>query len=337
MADRFVLVRLVNMRGVDLNVFDFDFDLTWAALFMNAENQIYGRYGSRDEGSAEAGLSLKGLKYAMQQALAAYARRPAAAPKTGFAKSAALPDRPEKYPAARRLKADSCIHCHQVHNFQTHLAWSKKKWTKERMWLYPPPKNVGLSLDVDQGDRVQKVFRGSAAAQAGLKPGDVLTSLNSIPTSSQADVQYGLNRAPAAGSIPLRWTRDGRAMSGRMPLKSGWRKSDISWRAAMWTMPPAFGIYGKDLTPNEKRKLGLGPKRLAFRQGRYVPPKPRRAGLRARDIVIGVDGKPLELTMLQFNLYLRENYNVGDRLTIDVIRRGKRLRIPMVAPVRPSN
>lgn len=337
MADQFVLVRLVNMRGVDLNVFDFDFDLTWSAFFMNADDHIYGRYGSRDEGSAESGLSLKGLKYAMRQALGAYSRNPSVKPKSGFAETAGLPTRPEKYPAAKRLKAKSCIHCHQVHNFQTRLAWSKKEWTKDKMWLFPPAKNVGVTLDVEQGDKVKSVIAASAAAKAGLQRGDVLSSINGVPTASQADVRYGLNRAPIAGKITVHWKRDGREMSGTLALKKGWRKSDISWRAAMWTMPPAFGMYGKNLTVAEKRELGLGPNRLAFRQGKYVPRKTRQAGIRGRDIIVGINGKELQMTMLQFNVYVRTYFNVGDRVVFDVIRGRKRLKVKMVLPVRPAN
>ena len=103
----------------------------------------------------------------------------------------------------------------------------------------------------------------------------------------------------------------------------------------MWTTPPAVGIYGRNLTVAQKKTLGLGPQRLAFYQGNYVPPKTRRAGIRARDVIIGIDGKKLEMKMLQFNAWIRENYNVGDKVVLDVIRKGKRLRFPMTLPVNP--
>ncbi|MCH8828273.1 MAG: PDZ domain-containing protein [Planctomycetes bacterium] len=330
-----MLVRIVNMRGVDLNVFDFDFDLTWAALFTNADGYTYGRYGSRDAGNAEKGLSLKALKYAMKRALAAYQAKPALQPAKRIAESAGLPRRIELYPAARRVKKGSCLHCHQVHNFQIDLHLSKKTWSKDRMWLYPPPSTLGLTLDLDRGDSVKSVVANSAADTAGLNPGDVLTHVNGVAVASAADVRYLLNRAPKSGTIPIRWQRSGRAMTGRLALAPGWRKSDISWRASMWTMPPAMGIYGRNLTAAEKRRLNLVPKRLAFRQGNYVPPHTRRAGIRARDIIIGVDGKKLEMTMLQFNVYMRSNYNVGDRVVFNIIRGNRRLKIPMTLPVNP--
>lgn len=40
-------VRLLQMNGVDLKRFQFDYDQTWCAFFMNADGTIYGRYGTR--------------------------------------------------------------------------------------------------------------------------------------------------------------------------------------------------------------------------------------------------------------------------------------------------
>jgi hypothetical protein len=42
-----VLLEIDNMRGVNLNVFDFDYDLTWAALFLNSDQRVLGRFGDR--------------------------------------------------------------------------------------------------------------------------------------------------------------------------------------------------------------------------------------------------------------------------------------------------
>ncbi|MFM7832242.1 MAG: thioredoxin family protein, partial [Planctomycetaceae bacterium] len=45
--DRFVSVRQVEMKGVDLNQFQFDYDLNWAAMFLNADGTVYARYGTQ--------------------------------------------------------------------------------------------------------------------------------------------------------------------------------------------------------------------------------------------------------------------------------------------------
>jgi len=68
-----VLVRIINMRGVNLNVFTFDYDLTWMSFFMTADDQVLGRFGGRDAASPDTYLTLAGLKHAMRSALAAHA------------------------------------------------------------------------------------------------------------------------------------------------------------------------------------------------------------------------------------------------------------------------
>ena len=47
--EKFVRVRIVQANGMDLSLFQFDFDLTFAVFFMNADRTIYGRFGSRSD------------------------------------------------------------------------------------------------------------------------------------------------------------------------------------------------------------------------------------------------------------------------------------------------
>ena len=56
LADRFVNVRVQSMNGVNLNQFQFEYDLTWMAFFQNAEGRTYTRYGRREDHDAESHL-----------------------------------------------------------------------------------------------------------------------------------------------------------------------------------------------------------------------------------------------------------------------------------------
>jgi len=324
------------MRGVDLSVFDFDFDLTWAAFFMNDRGYVYGRYGSRDEGSAESGLSLSGLKYAMQQSLNAHQKNPKVEPVLIKKKSKSFATKPEGYPAAKRLKKDACIHCHQVNNFRIEVLFKENQWRKDCMWVYPPAKNVGLEMEIDQGDKIQSVAPNGPAQQAGLRAGDVLSTVNSVPIASGADLQYALEKVSQQENVPLVWLRQGRQHRGQLTLKKGWRRSDVSWRASMWAMPPVTGVYGRDLTEKQKKELNIPAENLAFYMGKFVPRQPRQAGIRANDVILGVDDKPLKMTMLQFNVYIRENFDVGDRVVFNVLRGGKRINLPMKLTLRTT-
>jgi hypothetical protein len=321
-----VPVRLLKIAGADLNVFDFDFDLTWAALFVSPEGKVYGRYGGHDAEGPDARLSLAGLRHALESALEAH-RREAGAPAAPPGKKPLLA---EEYAEARRLRRGECIHCHQVYEFRRAEVRKAGTWNRRERWVYPLPENVGLSLEVDRGDRVRAVEPGSPAAKAGVRAGDVIRAVNGVAVASQADFQYGLHRAGWEGPVPLTWRRGGKEFSARLELPAGWKKTNLTWRPSLLDILPALTVYGEDLTPAEKKALGLPELRLAFRQDKDVHAQARAAGVRAGDVIVGLDGRAPEMTMEEFFGHVRRNYLVGDRISLDVIRGGKRLKLPMV-------
>ncbi len=260
----------------------------------------------------------------MRAALDAHRAHPPAPPR---APAAAL--RVEDYPAARRA-GGQCIHCHQVNEFRRAALKAAGTWTRELVWAYPLPENVGITLEVDAGNRVRSVRPDSPAAAIGLKPGDRLRTLNGFAVASFADAQYALHRAPVRGTIPVTWQRGAQTMTANLPLADGWRKTNVTWRPSMLDVLPGLALYGEDLTAAEKMALGLSPKRLAFRQQQPIPKDAAAAGVRAGDIVVGIDGADLEMTVDQFLAHVRRNFLVGDRVTLNVLRDGKRVDLPMV-------
>jgi hypothetical protein len=328
LAREFVLVRQVSMRGVDLSVFDFDFDLTWAAFFLGPDQEVYGRYGGRDAASADSRMLLAGLQYAMTAALAIHAKRRERGSGPSVTRSLA-PFSADQYPAARRRPPNSCIHCHQVYDFRREALQAVGKWQLDQLWVYPLPENIGLKLDRDQGDLVRAVAEHSAAARAGLQAGDRLRNINGTAVASEADVQYGLQRAPSRGEIPINWLHGDQSRQGRLVLGSGWRETDVSWRRSLQGVDPAPDIYGLDLTAAEKRNLGLREQQLAFYMGSFLPPSARQAGIHANDVILGVDSRSLDMSAQQFQAYIRLHYKVGDRVTYNVLRGGRRLDISL--------
>ena len=59
--EQFVAVRQVEMKGVDLSQFQFDYDLNWAAMFVNADGTVYARYGTQSAAGADAYNSIGSL------------------------------------------------------------------------------------------------------------------------------------------------------------------------------------------------------------------------------------------------------------------------------------
>jgi len=317
------------MRGVNLALFDFDYDLTWMGFFLNAHEKVYGRYGTRAAESAEGRMSLTGLRYAMQSALAAHRRDPDARPSSPPRRRTV-----EQFRSLARLPSGACVHCHQVYDLRREDRQADGTWRLDDVWVYPQPENVGLTLDVDRGDHIKAVAEDLPAARAGLRTGDVLTRFNGLPIASIADVQYALHRAPASGQVPVVWSRDGKRRTASLELKEGWRKTDLSWRWSLRGLDPSPCVRGPDLDADDRKHLGLSAKRLALRQGPFVHPVAEQAGVRQNDVIVGVNDRPLEMTARQFQAHVRLNYKVGERITLNVLRDGKPLRIPMKLPGR---
>jgi hypothetical protein len=296
---------------------------------MNAEGRTYGRFGGRDAGSSDRYLTVDAFHHALRSALEAHraGRIPTQEPGTGR-------DRVEDFPAAGKLRGDACIHCHQVYDFRREERQARGEWSREEVWGYPLPENIGLTLDFDQGPVVRQVAVPSPAAAAGIKVGDRLTTLRDRTVASFADVQYALHGGPPAGKTAVTWTRAGRDYSEELVLSAGWRKTDISWRASMWGLGPTPVVQGTDLTTDQKRALGLSPGALAFRQGSYVAPPARLAGIRQHDVILGIDGKDLSLTMRQFQAHVRLHYQVGDIVEVNILRDGQRLNVPLMLRAR---
>lgn len=328
LAEQFVLVRILNARGLNLHVFDFDYDLDWAGLFMNADEQVYGRYGGRDADSPDRYLTIPGLRHAMKRALAAHASR---AP-TSAQGPASKPETVEDYPGLKRLSPTACIHCHQVYDFRREVARTAGRWQLRDLWVYPTPDTLGFAVDPEQGDRVQWVTPGSAAEQAGLRAQDLLLRIQGSSIASFADVQYALHGAPDSGTIPVRWQRGSQLHEGAFVLRPGWRETDISWRASSRRLGPPPGVQGEDLNAREKAGLGLAADRLAFRQQNFVSKVARQAGIRQNDIIVGVDQKKLRMSVQQFAVYMRLNYAAGDRVVYQILRDGRPMDIELNLP-----
>lgn len=292
-------------------------------FFLNADEQVYARYGGRDAKSPDSRQSLAGLRYTMQSVLAMHASTEKSfAPKSQDAPFF-LRD------AAFSRRGGRCLHCHQVKEALNADLERKGTWSRDLVWRYPLPENVGLTLELDRGNVVKEVAGGSPAAAAGLQAGDVVRRLNGVPVHSFADAQFALDKAPRAGTIPIRWRRGDDVREGKLALAEGWRKTDLSWRPSMHRLIPSARLFGDDLTAEEKKALGLSAGQLAFRQKEPVSSQAQAAGIRPGDVILGIEGQAMEMDILDFLRHVRRNYLVGDRVTVNLIRDGKRLDLPM--------
>ena len=249
LAGKFVWVRVVKANDLDLAQFQFDYELTFAVVFMNADKTIYGRYGSRSSReNAESDVSVAGLAESMKSVLKLHEGFPANRDLLAGKQPMPSPyQTPLDIPSIRgKYKSDlnyegkvvqSCVHCHQVTEAMRQIARVEAKpMPVQLIFPYPAPNTVGFSLASDQRATVTGVTSGSPADDA-LNPGDELITLNGQAIVSQADVQWVLHHAEAVDALKMQIRRDGELLSTTLRLPERWRfNSDISWRTAAWEM-----------------------------------------------------------------------------------------------------
>jgi hypothetical protein len=338
---QFVCVRVVQTRGLDLKVFQFDYDLSWAAIFMNADQVIYGRYGTRVTSgpNSDSHISLAGFRKALERALELHKGYPGnkAQLAGNIGKEPEYPV-PERIPGLQdRVKGpttkQTCIHCHMVREYALRDKWQQKRLSAADLWVFPMPDNLGLTMDIDDGLRVKKVVPGSLAAKAGLAAGDELLTLNGQPLTSMADIQWVLHNTPADAKLAVKLRRDGQTHDKVVVLSGKWKESDIAWRASSW-----YGLrQGLQVTPlsaAQKQMRGIPEDGLALVvKGLFGKGGPllQKAGLKNGDIIVAIDGKTVAMTETEFLVYLRLTHGPGDSVRFTVLRKEGRedLKIPM--------
>ena len=312
-------MRIVKANSLDLSLFQFDYDLTFAA-FLNSDGTIYGRFGTRSRrDKADEEMTLAGFRRIAGGCAALHREYPANRASLAGKQSRPVKFKhPEEYPSLQGKYlpdldyagnvAKSCIHCHQVREAEHQLYRSTAKQIPDpSLFPYPMPDTAGLKLNPDEQATVLEVSADSPAGRAGFRVGDRMVALAGQPLLSLADVQWVLHNAEEAVKLSADVDRDGERLRLTLDLPSGWRRaSNISWRPTTWDLRRmgAGGLVLDDLADSERAKLGLAKDRLALlvkHVGEYgAHAVAKRAGFQKGDVIVAVDGQSTRLSETQF-------------------------------------
>lgn len=352
LLEQFVCVRQVATNGLDLNLFQYDTDQSFAVFFLNADKTIYGRFGTRSHRTEWIGdVSLNGLAKALKGALELHARydevKASLAGKTGSPMEVSSP---EKYPSLKGKYTDrlnyqgdvvkSCIHCHQIGDAQREFYWKANKPIPEKvLFPYPHPTVVGLVMDPNEMATLKDVLPDSAAAAAGLKPGDVIESFDGQPMLSVADVQWVLhNIDPKGGQVPLQVKRGSRTLNLTLRVADDWRQAgDLSWRVTTWGLRrmATGGMVLETLPREDRRRRGIPDGAMALRVkrvGQYGPHgTAKKVGFKPDDVIVEFDGRTDIETEQDLHVYVASSKSPRDTVTVDVVRgrQRKSFRLPI--------
>jgi hypothetical protein len=342
-AARYVCVRVVDMSKVDLDVYEFDYDLTLAALLMHADGTVFHRFGSRDHRDPTVWNTLTGLAALMHTTLEEHAVHRALPAPAAPAAPRYVVDLPPLRDKLAQHK-ESCVHCHTVHDTLHAQAVTQGTLTADTPFVYPLPARLGLELEPATQHTVRAVAAESPAARAGLQAGDRLLRLGrQSNVATLGDVQWALHHAPAgAHDLAVEWRRGATTHAAVLALAPGWKRApprEYAWRPYKWNLAPDPGFGGGVLDAARKQKLGLDvPFALRIdylidwgekaHRGRAA----RRAGLRVGDIVLGIAGQTDFVSHDHFQAFVRLSCQVGEDVEVMVWRDGARVPLKLRLP-----
>lgn len=316
---QYVCARIVRMDGIDIGLFDFDRHNALYYFIMNADEQIYMRYGGRDSESASSYLNLRSLELALQEGLEMHGR--AEVPQ----RTRPAPLYPTDIDLLRKRTAmrGECVECHLIADYQNLQRELDGTLDRVRdMYRSPDIKKIGIHLDVPAG-LVVKEAEG-AVANAGMRAGDQITHLNGTRVRTFGDLQYFYDQvARDAQEVVIDVLRDQVPHSLNVALPRQWWETDLSFRH--WTVEPLVYFKTKSLTAERKTELGFPVDGFAaevIETDRFhdaaKPP------LKRGDVVFQVEDALKDDQAGTPDLHIKLRYRSGSKVTIHVWRDGQR-------------
>ncbi len=339
--DQFVTVRLVKCNDLDLDLFQFDHDLTFAVFFLHPDGTTLARYGSRyGMQTADQDVSLEGLQATMRAALQRFRDYPA-----NRETLSALQPQPTAIKKPQQLKpladypvsldyegatARSCIHCHQLTDARRReMREQGKPFTDQDLFPYPAPSSIGIELAPQTRATIKRVLRDSPAARAGLKRGDQIHSVDGTPISSPADLQWLLHHRSDGDTLAILVPRRDAPFS--LTLPDGWRSStDISWRPTTWDLRrmATGGLTLIPAPPAIRNRLHLNDRQMALQVdhvGQFGDhARAKRAGFRKGDVILSFGGRDDLISESRLIAWAIRNTRPGETVKVNVWRHGER-------------
>jgi hypothetical protein len=313
-----VLARVTDMMGINIGLFDFDRHNAIYYFVLNADEEIYLRYGGRDADSATTYLNGESFDLALQLALEKHQKPREKRPKV---KSFYPRDIVSLKEAV--VETNRCVECHLIADYQAVELEELGEFFKPRdMYLSPDLKEVGIELDVPRGLVVK--------SGPGLKEGDLITGLNGSEVLTFADLQYQLNKVKReARKVELKVVRGRDPFMVEIPLKLAWWVTDLRHRH--WTVDPQLYFDAEPLGNEEKRALKLPLDGFASKvRSVWVEAIINEAhSLEKGDVIMAVAGERVNPLTINVTTHLKLMVKAGGSTILSVLRDGKEIELSL--------
>lgn len=319
------------MDGIDLGLFDFDRHNTLYFFVLNAEEQIYLRYGGRDAEDPLTYMDLDSLALALEQGLLLHqAYLDGRLPRS----PRPAPFFPEQIEDLKRHEIDRgrCVECHLIADYQAQELQTRGHFDAlaklKTMYASPDIKTLGVHLDVPAGLRVERAE--GAAARSGMQAGDRIVAVEGTRVYTFGDLQYRYDQVPRVQPrLALEVERAGARQVLDVELPPEWWRTDLLFRN--WSIEPRLHFSADPLDAEQKRALELAPGGFACRV-RFVEAVATARALHQLvpgDVIYAVDGIEQSPLTTDCEVYLKLAHRAGSAVRLGVIRGAERLEMAL--------
>ena len=146
-----------------------------------------------------------------------------------------------------------------------------------------------FNLPSPEGALIVNVEKGSAAEQAGLKPGDVVRSINGQKIVGSGELSAYVALAKPGDKVALDVWREGKAMALAGKLGNASERTLATVSDDEPAAKSRLGLALRPLDPLEKQAVGLAAGLVIERAGGAAA----NAGLQPGDVLLSVNGRPV--------------------------------------------
>ena len=163
----------------------------------------------------------------------------------------------------------------------------------ERGWLgvsiqdLKPDTAKAIGLPSPKGALIADVVKGSPAAQAGLKHGDVVLSYQDQPVADASALRNEVAETPIGQEVKLSVWRDRKQETVRVKLAS----TEESVNLLSATVDNRMGVTVRPVTPKEDEKYGIDPGEGVVLTSVNPQGLFGKAGLEKQDLILQVNGE----------------------------------------------
>jgi serine protease Do len=186
-----------------------------------------------------------------------------------------------------------------------------------RPWIGVDPEVVSSDSSLFSSTRVRRVAEGSPAARAGLRPGDILLSIQGRPIDSPLDFEVGLLDAGVGSDVDIMFARGDRGKRQETQLQVVELPSEQAERVEVLT-----GL--QLITVDERISVERGlPPEVDF--GALIADisdeAAYRSGLRRGDVIVEINRRRVETVGVAEELF--RSFAGGGRILAVVVRNGR--------------